>query len=109
MASKTREPWGLRWRSSVWFVTAGALLSLPPDKMLIPPQWLASVGVLFEFPTFLSKHVSTGITTDLLVYSSIIPVIPFQLQHLHYNHVAALTGWLLCAYVRILLCVPPHL
>ncbi|KIM54249.1 hypothetical protein SCLCIDRAFT_1222218 [Scleroderma citrinum Foug A] len=65
MASKTREPWGLRWRSSVWFVTA---------------------------------VVSFGITTDLLVYSSIIPVIPFQLQHLHYNHVAALTGWLLCAY-----------
>lgn len=65
MAPKTRKPWGLRWRSSVWFVTA---------------------------------VISFGIATDLLVYSSIIPVIPFQLQHLHYNGVSALTGWLLFAY-----------
>ncbi|KAI6005059.1 MFS general substrate transporter [Pisolithus orientalis] len=61
----TRRPWGLRWRSSVWFVTA---------------------------------VVSLGITTDLLVYSIIIPVIPFQLQRLQYKSVSALTGWLLCAY-----------
>ncbi|KAI6136941.1 MFS general substrate transporter [Pisolithus sp. B1] len=57
-----KRPWGLRWRSSIWFVTA-------------------------------------GITTDLLVYSVIIPVIPFQLENLHYYGVSALTGWLLCAYV----------
>lgn len=62
--ARTR-PWGLRWRSSIWFVTA---------------------------------VVSLGITTDLLVYSVIIPVIPFQLEHLHYQGVSELTGWLLCAY-----------
>ncbi|KAI9572634.1 MFS general substrate transporter [Boletus coccyginus] len=60
-----RKPRGLKWRSSVPFVTA-------------------VVGV--------------GITTDLLVYSIIIPVMPFQLEHLKYNRVSALTGWLLCAY-----------
>ncbi|KAG1716792.1 hypothetical protein ID866_390 [Astraeus odoratus] len=61
----SKRPWGLRWRSSVWFVTV---------------------------------VVGFGITTDLLVYSSIIPVIPFQLEFLHYTGVSALTGWLLCAY-----------
>ncbi|KAI6133361.1 MFS general substrate transporter [Pisolithus croceorrhizus] len=60
-----KRPWGLRWRSSIWFVTA---------------------------------VVNLGITTDLLVYSVIIPVIPFQLENLHYQGVSALTGWLLCAY-----------
>jgi DHA1 family solute carrier family 18 vesicular amine transporter 1/2 len=41
-----------------------------------------------------------GITTDLLVYSIIIPVLPFQLERLSYHQVSALTGWLLFAYVR---------
>ncbi|EIW86381.1 MFS general substrate transporter [Coniophora puteana RWD-64-598 SS2] len=59
------RPWGLKWRSSVWFVTIA---------------------------------VGFGITTDLLVYSIIIPVMPFQLEHLGYHGVSALTGWLLCAY-----------
>ncbi|KAF8550301.1 MFS general substrate transporter [Imleria badia] len=59
------KPWGLKWRSSVPFITA-------------------AVGV--------------GITTDLLVYSIIIPVMPFQLERLKYHSVSALTGWLLCAY-----------
>ncbi|KAG0697793.1 major facilitator superfamily domain-containing protein [Suillus ampliporus] len=59
--SSNRKPWGLRWRSSVWFIT-------------------------------------TGITTDLLVYSIIIPVLPFQLEHLGYHQVSSLTGWLLFAY-----------
>ncbi|KIK99897.1 hypothetical protein PAXRUDRAFT_131055 [Paxillus rubicundulus Ve08.2h10] len=60
-----KKPWGLQWRSSVWFTTT---------------------------------VVGFGITTDLLVYSIIIPVIPFQLEHLKYQNVSALTGWLLCAY-----------
>ena len=47
-----------------------------------------------------SSDPSPGITTDLLVYSIIIPVMPFQLEHLKYLRVSALTGWLLCAYVR---------
>lgn len=46
------------------------------------------------------SHPSPGITTDLLIYSIIIPVVPFQLERLKYHSVSALTGWLLCAYVR---------
>ncbi|KAG2345268.1 MFS general substrate transporter [Suillus weaverae] len=63
--SSNRKPWGLRWRSSVWFITT---------------------------------VVGFGITTDLLVYSIIIPVLPFQLERLSYHNVSSLTGWLLCAY-----------
>ncbi|KAG8220121.1 major facilitator superfamily domain-containing protein [Butyriboletus roseoflavus] len=61
------KPWGLKWRSSVWFTTT---------------------------------VVGFGITTDLLVYSIIIPVMPFQLERLQYSQAqaSALTGWLLCAY-----------
>ncbi|KIJ68771.1 hypothetical protein HYDPIDRAFT_107017 [Hydnomerulius pinastri MD-312] len=60
-----KKPWGLQWRSSIWFITT---------------------------------VVGFGITTDLLVYSIIIPVMPFQLENLGYRNVSALTGWLLCAY-----------
>lgn len=38
--------------------------------------------------------------TDALVYSIVIPVLPFQLERLGYDHVSGLTGWLLFAYVR---------
>lgn len=65
MPFSNRKPWGLRWRSSVWFITTA---------------------------------VGFGITTDLLVYSIIIPVLPFQLERLSYVRVSSLTGWLLCAY-----------
>ncbi|KAI0935830.1 hypothetical protein AcW1_000241 [Taiwanofungus camphoratus] len=65
MATDTSRPWGLRWRSSVWFVTL---------------------------------VVTLGVTTDSLVYSIIVPIIPFQLEHLGYNGVSALVGWLLFAY-----------
>lgn len=37
--------------------------------------------------------------TDLLVYSIVIPVLPFQLEHLGYTKVSSLVGWLLFAYV----------
>ena len=40
-----------------------------------------------------------GITVDMLVYSIVIPVLPFQLEHLGYNDVSALVGWLLFSYV----------
>jgi len=46
-----------------------------------------------------------GITTDLLVYSMIIPVLPFQLENLKYHNVSSLTGWLLFAYVRSGICL----
>ncbi|KAG6371621.1 MFS general substrate transporter [Boletus reticuloceps] len=78
------KPWGLKWRSSVPFITAGAYVNLViPDHPLIQP----------------APVVGVGITTDLLVYSIIIPVIPFQLEHLGFHSVSARTGWLLFAYV----------
>lgn len=44
--------------------------------------------------------MATAITTDLLIYSIIVPVIPFRLQNLGYDGVSGLVGWLLFAYVR---------
>ena len=40
-----------------------------------------------------------GTTTDILVYSMIVPIVPFRLQHLGYDGVSGLVGWLLFAYV----------
>ncbi|KAJ6604148.1 major facilitator superfamily domain-containing protein [Mycena vulgaris] len=54
-------------------------------------KWRAS----FWFTTFI---VGLGIAGDLLVYSIIIPVMPFQLERLGYHSVSALTGWLLFSY-----------
>lgn len=42
-----------------------------------------------------------GIVTDLLVYSIVIPVMPFHLESLGYTNVSSLTGWLLFGYVGI--------
>lgn len=38
--------------------------------------------------------------TDLIVYSIVIPVLPFRLERLGYSGVSALVGWLLFSYVR---------
>ncbi|GLB36542.1 putative MFS general substrate transporter [Lyophyllum shimeji] len=54
-------------------------------------RWRSS----YWFTTF---TVGLGIATDLVVYTVIIPVMPFQLQKLGYSEVSALTGWLLFAY-----------
>jgi hypothetical protein len=42
-----------------------------------------------------------GITTDFLIYSIIIPIMPFHLQALKYSEISVLVGYLLFAYVRI--------
>ncbi len=42
-----------------------------------------------------------GIATDMLVYSTVIPVFPFQLERLGYSCVSSLVAWLLFAYVHI--------
>jgi MFS family permease len=44
-------------------------------------------------------HCFVGVTNDLLVYSIIIPVIPFHLEDLGYHDISSLVGWLLFAYV----------
>ncbi|KAH9891124.1 MFS general substrate transporter [Cubamyces lactineus] len=69
-----QRPWGLEWRSSVWFITL-------------------VVGI--------------AITTDLLIYSIIVPVIPFRLQNLGYEGVSGLVGWLLFAYSAALVIFTP--
>ena len=51
----------------------------------------------------LVANVSSGICTDLLVYSLIVPVLPFQLERLKYSGVSGLVGWILLSYVRMLL------
>ncbi|KAJ7693534.1 MFS general substrate transporter [Mycena rosella] len=63
------------------------MTSSPPMGL----KWRSS----FWFATFV---VGLGVATDLLVYSIIIPVMPFQLERLGYHSVSALTGWLLFAY-----------
>ncbi|KAI1786300.1 MFS general substrate transporter [Ganoderma leucocontextum] len=73
--SEQRPPWGLQWRSSIWFITLGTVPS---------------------------------ITTDILVYSMIVPVIPFRLQDLGYTDVSSLVGWLLFAYsAALVISTPP--
>ena len=42
-----------------------------------------------------------GITADYLVYTIIIPIMPFHLEALGYSEISALVGYLLFAYVRI--------
>ncbi|KAF4623451.1 hypothetical protein D9613_002041 [Agrocybe pediades] len=42
--------------------------------------------------------IALGIAVDLLVYSTIIPIMPFHLEKLGFHNVAGLTGWLLFAY-----------
>ncbi|EAU92977.2 hypothetical protein CC1G_03764 [Coprinopsis cinerea okayama7 len=47
---------------------------------------------------FTTLVVGCGIAIDLLVYSIIIPVVPFQLDKLGYENISSLAGWLLFAY-----------
>ncbi|KAJ7102430.1 MFS general substrate transporter [Mycena belliarum] len=57
---------------------------------------------------FATAVVGLGVATDLLVYSMIIPVMPFQLERLGYRSVSALTGWLLFCYSGgLVLCTIP--
>lgn len=44
--------------------------------------------------------LATGIFTDILIYSLIIPVIPYQLKALGYEGIGAKVSWLLVAFVR---------
>ncbi|KAF7967037.1 hypothetical protein HWV62_35996 [Athelia sp. TMB] len=64
----------------------------PPSQK--PPRglkWRAS-------PWFVTLIVGAGVATDLLIYSIVIPVLPFRLESLGYTKVSSLTGWLLFAY-----------
>ncbi|KAI0033742.1 major facilitator superfamily domain-containing protein [Vararia minispora EC-137] len=63
----------------------------PPKPAPWGLRWRASVW-------FITLVVGLGITTDIIVYSILIPVLPFQLQKLGYTGISALVGYLLFAY-----------
>ena len=61
------------------------------------------LGMFLPLVAFVSRAHSvseTGILTDLLVYSLIIPVIPYQLVALGYDGIGSRISWLLVAFVR---------
>jgi hypothetical protein len=100
-----REPWGLRWRASLGFVTLGeySFLCVPPK--LETKSWNScNVWYFYSLRSCrgLEAHMGseTGILTDQLVYSLIIPVIPYQLEALGYGGIGAKVSWLLVAFVR---------
>ena len=82
-----RAPWGIKWRSSTWFVTfvVGWGKHFMKLMLMLEPK--------------LNRYTFEGINTDLIVYSVVVPVIPFRLQALGYKDVSSLLGGLLLAYV----------
>ncbi|KZV77539.1 MFS general substrate transporter [Peniophora sp. CONT] len=54
-------------------------------------HWRASVG-------FITFVVGLGITTDLIVYSILIPVFPYRLEELDYQGISSLVSYLLFAF-----------
>ncbi|XP_006454567.1 hypothetical protein AGABI2DRAFT_214792, partial [Agaricus bisporus var. bisporus H97] len=68
------------------------------------PPWGHRWRSSYWFTTYV---VGLGVAVDVIVYSIIIPVIPFQLEHLGYTGISALSGWLLFAYVNCLFSLAP--
>ncbi|KAJ3506089.1 hypothetical protein NLJ89_g7065 [Agrocybe chaxingu] len=66
-------------------------LNQGPQTKPIGLEWRSSSWLV-------TAVIGLGIAVDLLVYSIIIPVMPFQLVLLGYSNVSSLTGWLLFAY-----------
>jgi DHA1 family solute carrier family 18 vesicular amine transporter 1/2 len=46
-----------------------------------------------------SLHASIGLMSDTIVYSLVIPVMPFKLKQMGYEKISSDVGWLLFAYV----------
>ncbi|WRT69613.1 uncharacterized protein IL334_006602 [Kwoniella shivajii] len=73
--ASNKAPWGVKWRSSSWFITT---------------------------------VVTLGVTTDIITYTIVVPVLPYRLQALNYTNISALTSWLLFAYsIGIFICTMP--
>ena len=62
-------------------------------------MWLVGVSNYVDATAEANVSVFEGINTDLIVYTVIVPVIPFRLQALGYQNVSFLLGGLLLAYV----------
>ncbi|KAF9454971.1 MFS general substrate transporter [Macrolepiota fuliginosa MF-IS2] len=67
----------------------------PGRKVNATRPWGLHWRSAYWFATYV---VGLGVAVDVVVYSIIIPVVPFQLEHLGYSNVSALSGWLLFAY-----------
>jgi hypothetical protein len=95
---------GLQWRASPWFITLGITqyficALLDAEKLCLHISCRHGYGFGNALSKFPLNRLPSGITTDFLIYSIIIPVIPFHLQALGYSDVSSLVGYLLFAYV----------
>ncbi|KAJ8085084.1 hypothetical protein PM082_003866 [Marasmius tenuissimus] len=63
----------------------------PHNRTPVGLRWRAGAW----YVTFV---VWLGISVDLVVYSLVVPVLPFQLERLGYSDISSLTGWLLFSY-----------
>ncbi|KAK4051339.1 hypothetical protein OIV83_002823 [Microbotryomycetes sp. JL201] len=48
--------------------------------------------------TFITLTVGLGVLVDLAGYSLIVPVVPFRLEQLGFDHIESKTGWLVASY-----------
>lgn len=74
-----------------------------PQSLTVEPRysdlhWYVSV-FRNPHPEPNSPRPPTGLMSDTLVYSIIIPIIPFKLEQMGYRKVSGRVGWLLFAYV----------
>ncbi|KAG8759496.1 hypothetical protein FRC14_005784 [Serendipita sp. 396] len=76
---------------------------------LLPRRGEKPWGLKFRSSVgFCTAVVFLSVYVDLLVYSVIVPVIPFRLEKLGYEHPSALVGWLLVAYsLGLIVATPP--
>ncbi|KAH7104720.1 MFS general substrate transporter [Auriculariales sp. MPI-PUGE-AT-0066] len=86
--------------------TLGSLAPSPPPMNAAPAKlpWAWEQRSSVGFITFV---VTLGGAVDLLVYGLVIPIVPFRLQELGYDHVAAKSGWLLFAFSLSLILTTP--
>ncbi|KAJ6569655.1 MFS general substrate transporter [Mycena capillaripes] len=90
----------LAWVTTIGVNMSSSQIENPTSTTEIPASvGKPPVGLKWRCSSwFTTIVVGLSVATDLVVYSIIIPVLPFQLERLGYHSVSALTGWLLFAY-----------
>ncbi|KAH9982142.1 major facilitator superfamily domain-containing protein [Lactifluus volemus] len=83
-------------RATTWLIFSKVTVSFIDMKRIFEILPSRSCGLQWRASPW---FITLGITTDFLIYSIIIPVIPFHLQDLGYSEVSSLVGYLLVAYV----------
>lgn len=94
----------LTWIRHVWYASAFCIISeLKADLGYFlkscNARSVSSPGEIRVFGTH--PALETGVFTDYLVYSLIIPVVPYQLITLGYDNISSRVSWLLVAFVRL--------